>query len=137
MMQAESNSKYGSARERIHTKKEVERERQQYTLKGVETEAVELMRLAASSQGVKIGHWVSERLKEAAKRALDDTDRHRNVLKNLVEGSEGSGLRTLSLSDSAMSRAELEERVRRLELEVQEMLRFQRDTLGILLGKII
>jgi hypothetical protein len=98
---------------------------------------VELMRLAASSQGVKIGHWVSERLKEAAKRALDDTDRHRNVLKNLVEGSEGSGLRTLSLSDSAMSRAELEERVRRLELEVQEMLRFQRDTLGILLGKII
>ena len=44
--------------------------RQQYTLKGVDPEAIELMRTAARHEGMKIGAWVSARLKEAANRSL-------------------------------------------------------------------
>lgn len=46
-------------------------ERRQYTLKGVETDTIRLMRNAAQKEGMKIGSWVSLRMREAAERALD------------------------------------------------------------------
>ncbi|HMI19771.1 MAG TPA: hypothetical protein VK533_09520 [Sphingomonas sp.] len=44
--------------------------RRQYTLKGVEAEAIALMRDAARQEGMKIGSWVSLRMREAAEKAL-------------------------------------------------------------------
>jgi len=46
------------------------KKRRQYTIKGIEDEAIELMRSAAQSEGMKIGPWVSQRMKEAAKKSL-------------------------------------------------------------------
>jgi hypothetical protein len=48
--------------------------RRQYTLKGVEEQAISLMRDAAKKEGMKIGSWVSLRLKEAATKSLHGTD---------------------------------------------------------------
>jgi hypothetical protein len=45
--------------------------RQQYTLKGVEADTIRLMRDAAGKEGMKIGSWVSLRMKEAAEKALN------------------------------------------------------------------
>lgn len=53
-------------------KRAVEPTKRQYTLKGVESETVELMRSAAKHEGMKIGSWVSARLKEAANNALSE-----------------------------------------------------------------
>lgn len=111
--------------------------RRQYTLKGVESEAIDLMRLAADAQGMKIGHWVSDRLKEAAKRALADAEKQKEVMEAVVGGCEKSQLRTLALVDGSMGRAELEERVRRLELEIQDLLKSQRDMLQLVLGRLV
>lgn len=112
-------------------------DRQQYTLKGVEVEAVELMRLAAETKGMKIGHWVSDRLKEAAKTALHNSGREQEVLRSLVGNDDNCRLRTFALEEGSMSRPELEERVRRLELEVQDLLRSQRDLLATVVGKLL
>jgi CO/xanthine dehydrogenase FAD-binding subunit len=45
-------------------------ERTQYTIKGIDPEAVTLMRMAAHKEGMKIGVWVSARMKEAAQKSL-------------------------------------------------------------------
>lgn len=44
--------------------------RRQYTVKGIENETVALMRDAAKKEGMKIGSWISARMKEAAEKAL-------------------------------------------------------------------
>lgn len=46
-------------------------ERLQYTIKGIERRSVELMRSAAKQDGMKIGVWVSRRMREAAEASLD------------------------------------------------------------------
>lgn len=46
----------------------------QYTVKGIQRQTVEAMREAANREGMKIGSWVSVRLKEAAERSLSDSD---------------------------------------------------------------
>lgn len=112
-------------------------ERRQYTLKGVENEAVELMRLAADAQGMKIGHWVSDRIKEAAKKALVENGKQRELLESVAGSNESSALRTLTMSDDPMSSSEIEERVRRLELEMQDLLKQQRDLLSLMVQKLI
>lgn len=48
-------------------------ERRQYTIKGIETDAIELVRAAAGKEGMKIGAWISSRMKEAASRSLGST----------------------------------------------------------------
>ena len=113
-------------------------DRQQYTLKGVESEALDLMRLAADAQGMKIGHWVSDRIKEAAKKALSENGKQREILECVAgEKEDSSSLRTLTLSEGTMSQVELEERVRRLELEIQDLLKQQRNMLTVLVEKLI
>ena len=113
-------------------------DRRQYTLKGIEPEALDLMRLAADAQGMKIGHWVSDRIKEAAKKALSENGKQREILECVV-GADGdsSSLRTLTMSEGFMSGIELEERVRRLELEIQDLLKQQRKMLTIMVEKLI
>lgn len=46
----------------------------QITFKGVDAIAIERARTAARKQGMKVGAWVSARLREAAERALGGTD---------------------------------------------------------------
>lgn len=46
----------------------------QYTIKGIERRSIELMRDAARGEGMKIGAWVSKRLKEAAVASLSEED---------------------------------------------------------------
>ncbi len=48
--------------------------RRQYTIKGIENETLDLMRTAARKQGMRVGAWVSARLREAADRALHGED---------------------------------------------------------------
>ena len=112
--------------------------RRQYTLKGVEQEAIELMRLAADAQGMKIGHWVSDRLKEAAKRALVDADRQRDVLRRIVGDAEGQDYALQEFPrETSVDNAALLERVQRLELEVRDLTRSQRDLLNLVLAKVV
>jgi hypothetical protein len=65
--------------------------KRQYTLKGIEVETIQLMRDAASKEGMKIGSWVSLRMKEAAERALSS------------EGSQGPRLLRTSRIESKSS----------------------------------
>ena len=44
--------------------------KRQYTVKGIDTDTVELMRAAAKVDGMKISSWISSRMKEAAERSL-------------------------------------------------------------------
>jgi uncharacterized protein (UPF0335 family) len=122
-----------------YSNEEIERvERRQYTLKGVEQEALDLMRQAADAQGMKIGHWVSDRIKEAAKKALVENEKQVGFLRNIVgDPDDNSSLRTLALSSSSMSGSELEERVRRMELEIQDLMRQQRDIFALLAQKAL
>jgi hypothetical protein len=77
--------------------------KRQYTIKGIETETLDLMRTAAKKQGMKVGAWVSARLREAAKKALEDDneqdgfaelrDHIRRVEENQIQ--ERENLRTI------------------------------------------
>ncbi|MDP4575589.1 hypothetical protein Q9K02_10615 [Qipengyuania sp. G39] len=49
-------------------------EKLQYTIKGIERRSVDLMRSAAKQDGMKIGAWVSRRMREAAQASLDGRD---------------------------------------------------------------
>ena len=46
----------------------------QYTVKGIQRQTVEAMREAANREGMKIGSWVSVRLREAAERSLSSSE---------------------------------------------------------------
>lgn len=110
--------------------------RRQYTLKGVESEAIDLMRLAANSQGVKIGHWVSERLKEAALRTLNNDSRQREVLARLSGSDPVLSVEKLGNISEDLDGG-LAERVSRIERDVQELLRSQRDIMHLVLSKML
>ncbi len=47
-------------------------QRLQYTIKGIEKRSVDLMRTAAKRDGMKIGAWISMRMREAAEASLKD-----------------------------------------------------------------
>lgn len=49
-----------------------DRERTQYTVKGIDRGTVDLMREAARKDGMKIGAWVSAKLREAAHRSFGE-----------------------------------------------------------------
>lgn len=78
----------------------------QYTIKGIDPESVDMMRTAARRDGMKIGAWVSARMKEAATRSLSDVVVERGAYALL--GNE---------SDS---------RLARIEQELAEIARAQR-----------
>ena len=107
--------------------------RRQYTLKGVEPETIELMRLAAHSQGAKIGHWVSARLKEAALQTLERDNRQQEVLRNLAGLSSAFDEPEVTKT----SEAELQRRIARLEEDIREVLKGQRDLMHLVLSKVL
>jgi hypothetical protein len=90
--------------------------KQQYTIKGIETETVELMRSAAKKQGMKVGAWVSTRLRDAARKALADE-------------SETSGEELAQLRDYILrienNQQEERTRLREIQDELNGMLRTQ------------
>src|SRR5271168_2273065 len=63
-----------------------------WTLKGVPSETVEMTRQAARMRGMKIGAWVADALRQAAKRDLGDEPllevRDEAVLRRLDEVAE-------------------------------------------------
>lgn len=77
-------------------------EKLQYTIKGIERKSVELMRDAAKQEGMKIGVWVSRRLREAAEDSLSRdfaaVDSRSNPLPLTVD-SQGISGRNLAQQD--------------------------------------
>lgn len=115
--------------------KEPNVERRQYTLKGVESEAIELMREAAQTQGRKIGHWVSEKLKEAAVQSLEEHHKKEDALQSMAS-SGGLYKSDIPRHESGEQDAlvhELYARVSSLELEMRDLIRQQRDVFAMLL----
>lgn len=106
--------------------------RRQYTLKGVESDAIELMRQAANVQGMKIGHWVSDRIKEAAIKALKDVEQERSVLQRLVSQQPQSNVGSVVGLELQNPPSELDARIRSLEIEVRELLKSQNEMLLLL-----
>ncbi len=116
-------------------------ERRQYTLKGVEADTIKLMRYAANKEGMKIGSWVSLRMREAAERALAKDSATLPASENLscpnvdnenhyhyLLGDCGGSLK----ADSAA----LEDRLSRIEKELQEVTSVQRTILNTLLIRL-
>ena len=64
-------------------------ERLQYTLKGVEKRSLELMRDAARADGMKIGAWVSKRMREAAESSLAANSLHKKIGLQLSQSATG------------------------------------------------
>lgn len=105
-------------------------ETRQYTLKGVEAEAIDLMRSAASRDGMKIGAWVSLRLKQAAQDSLQLSQEvkiksRRNVLRERLSPS----------NETEVLVSALLERIERLEIELADQSRAQRAILTKLLSR--
>ena len=96
--------------------------KRQYTLKGVEAEAVELMRAAADREGMKIGAWVSMRLREAANRALAAEEEA-----GFPDAESCPHLsQSVDMALGASALPHLLERVSELEAELRELARTQR-----------
>lgn len=115
-------------------------ERRQYTLKGVEAETIRLMRYAASKEGMKIGSWVSLRMREAAERALSESCRQKvdigSVDSNVVADQADliETIRNLITSFSDY-RERTEYKICVLEKEVHEINSSQRTILSAILNK--
>lgn len=93
--------------------------RRQYTLKGIETDTINLMRAAAGQEGMKINSWVSMRLREAAMRALDEVAKEKP--KHIKINSEMSSTISDLLTEISNQRKEFEDHILRLEREIHEL----------------
>lgn len=118
-------------------------ERRQYTLKGVEADTIRLMRFAATKEGMKIGSWVSLRMREAAERALSSSlpaSQPQNDPKNSRSGDTevqdfGSAAEILKHVLALLERQEqrTEDRFRTVELELHQITSGQRSILSALI----
>jgi hypothetical protein len=112
-------------------------ERRQYTLKGVEADVIRLMRNAASKEGMKIGSWVSLRMREAAEKALAE----RRSGPETDQGPGRSQAVDVELDDNVRGALELvlsreqaiEQRFVAIERELHEITSSQRSILSVLL----
>ena len=103
--------------------------KRQYTLKGVEAEAIDLMRSAASRDGMKIGAWVSMRMKEAAERSLlnDPVSDSAPTLRERARHSRRTAVQHISNDSGAEALIPgLVSRVIELETELREIAKTQR-----------
>jgi len=99
--------------------------RRQYTIKGIETETVELMRTAARKQGMKVGAWISTRLREAASRALaGESETPKNELSELRE----------YIRRIEQNQHEERERLRAIQDELNGMLKTQNSIMSKILS---
>lgn len=103
-------------------------EKRQYTIKGIEAEAIDLMRAAATKEGMKIGAWVSARMKEAASRSLGPA-LPIEVPAARQEPSCATGRQTDETPDSetlAAAVREVNTRLREIESELHQITKSQR-----------
>jgi hypothetical protein len=113
--------------------------RRQYTLKGVEADTIRLMRDAASKEGMKIGSWVSLRMKEAAEKALSKNraDASNSDPKELGPVSEVSSDLAAIMHHFSMvldeQKQAAERRFLKVEKELHEITSIQRTILSALL----
>ena len=103
-----------------------DRDRTQYTVKGIDRDTVDLMRGAARKDGMKIGAWVSAKLREAAHRSF---------------GAGGSDSDPAALLDH-LSKLMLEyqeqsdQRLRKIENELLEITSGQRTIMNKVISKL-
>ncbi|MCW2351203.1 hypothetical protein [Sphingobium sp. B12D2B] len=119
-------------------------ERRQYTLKGVETDTIRLMRYAASREGMKIGSWVSLRMREAAEKALAKDNSDNNAEVNLPRANidnESHYQRNGSVSLDAFEAIQsaqmaLDARLTRIEDELRDLASGQRTILSAIVSNL-
>lgn len=105
-------------------------ERRQYTLKGIEADAIRLMRAAADKDGMKIGTWVSARIKEAAALSLTEEQvQGRRRLAGRSHSSERDRLSAPLSKDVCFS----DDRLAALEAELKDIAAAQRAIMTFLL----
>lgn len=115
-------------------------ERRQYTLKGVEADTIRLMRYAANKEGMKIGSWVSLRMREAAERALADSVERASGTRQSVpkpQLPDDSDLAVAFEHFASLWEAQLaasNERFVKLERELHELTSGQRTIMSALLA---
>lgn len=118
MLAAEARVRQVSSGQKIgNVKKSRDSARQQYTLKGIEPQTLDLVRDAAEFEGMRINSWVSTRMKEAAQRSL-------GLDMQIISGSMIKD--DFSLADFVK---ETESRLRELERDIHNVLRVQRSML--------
>lgn len=104
-------------------------ERRQYTIKGIEADTIDLMRGAARKDGMKIGAWISARMKEAAFRSLGTTKSEE--LCAVGRQSESIALSTsVSFADVLYK---LDRRLQKIENEMNEITKVQRTIMAKML----
>src|SRR4051812_36099790 len=99
-------------------------EKRQDTIKGIESEGVNFVRDAARKEGMKIGAWISARMKEAAFRSLASPPVSMPTLP-----PSRNGLEDRPYSDAGPSFHDLKafcDRLERIEAELHEISRSQR-----------
>ena len=107
-------------------------ERRQYTIKGIENDAIELMRDAARKDGMKIGAWISCRMKEAAFKSLGATSDLRRSGHSMVRGPASS----LEAEVLAASLQEFDQRLRQIEAELHQITKSQRTIMARMLENV-
>ena len=107
-------------------------EKRQYTIKGIEAEAIELVRDAARRDGMKIGAWISSRMKEAAFRSLSAPQAI-----SAQQGYEGQiqnrEAEDTSSSEIAAALHALDRRLREIEDEMHQITKSQRTIMSRML----
>lgn len=97
----------------------------QYTIKGIDAETLERMRLAARKQGMKVGAWLSARIREAADQAIAE------------EGTAREQLATLREHIARIEKNQEQEQCRLvvIQTELSELMRAQHSMMSQLLSK--
>jgi hypothetical protein len=93
-------------------------EKLQYTIKGIEKRSVDLMRSAAKVEGMKIGAWVSRRLREAAEASLNDEE---PAYSRTFFSQEMNNPRSVDLEDFVKKSEMIMDKLYKLESFMQRM----------------
>jgi hypothetical protein len=104
----------------------------QYTIKGIPRETVDLTRSAARKEGMKVGAWVSMRLREAADRALAREGQVHNEIQGLREFIENSKLQRQKDAETVLK---LEKEVFSISQSLYEITKCQNAILTKLLSR--
>ena len=103
--------------------------RQQYTIKGVDTDTLQLMRNAAVHEGMKISSWISKRMKEAAEKSLSTTEEQAVPTELLGSQDNFSATKFAEFIES------VEDRLRDVERDLHQVMRVQRSLMAQLMER--
>jgi hypothetical protein len=110
-------------------------EKRQYTVKGIDVDAISMMRDAARKDGMKIGAWVSARMKEAAFRSLNQHPMPNVTGLNTLPDVEELDLKRL-VYDLYCNRLEAEAKLQSIQAELHEITSSQRTIMAKMLQMI-